>query len=109
MTNKLSDAFSDNIDSKLPIMRDRAREQIDLMFRVDDFERALALNAQIVEATTSRFSGKIAERDMADLERKLSADMLMLLEMSRHMHERGKALIKQAEKVAQTIPDWEAV
>jgi hypothetical protein len=90
-------------------MKDRARAQIDLIFRVDDFERALALNTQIVEATTSRFSGKIDERDLVDLERKLSADMLMLLEMSRHMHERGKALIKQAEKVAQSIPDWEAV
>ena len=98
-----------SIEAVLPTMKERARDHIHLMFLVDDFQRALDLNMDIVSGTVNRFSGKLSEKDRENLEFKLSADMLMLLEMARNLSSRGKALIEQANKVMEKIPYWDEV
>ena len=98
-----------SIEAALPTMKERARDHIHLMFLVDDFQRALDLNMDIVSCTVSRFSGKLSEQDREKLEFKLSADLLMLLEMARNLSSRGKALIEQANKVMEKIPYWDEV
>ncbi len=107
MTEDKKDDQTADLDAMLPQLRERARDQIQLMFLIDDFERALLLNQQVVEATTERFSGKIASEDLPDLEAKLTPDMLMVREMTRHMADRGKALISQVNKIASEIPSWD--
>jgi len=77
------------------------------MFLVDDFQRALSLNMVIVDGTTRRFSGKLPDDVRENLELKLTADMLLLLEMARNLSIRGKALIAHAEKVIGKIPYWD--
>lgn len=109
MTENDKAKSADAVEASLPLMRERARDHIHLMFLVDDFQRAVSLNMTIVEATTVRFTGKLPEDVRNNLEQKLSADMLMLLEMARHMALRGKALIAQAEKVIGKIPYWDEV
>jgi hypothetical protein len=96
-----------SIEEALPTMKERARDHIHLMFLVDDFQRALDLNMSILSGTVNRFSGRLSEKDRENLEYKLSADMLMLLEMARNLSNRGKALIEQANKVIEKIPYWD--
>lgn len=98
-----------SIEAALPAMKERARDHISLMFLVDDFQRALNLNMTVVETTTTRFSGKLRDDVRDHLEQKLTADMLMLLEMARNLSIRGKALLAQAEKVIGKIPGWDEI
>ena len=98
-----------SIEADLPIMKERARDHVHLMFLVDVFQRALDHNMKIVSGTVNRFSGKLSEKDREKLEYKLSADMLMLLEMARNLSSRGKALLEQANKVIEKIPYWDQV
>lgn len=96
-----------SIEAVLPTMKERARDH--LTFLVDDFQRALGLNMEIVSCTVDRFSGKLSEKDREKLEYKLGADLLMVLEMARNLSSRGKALIEQANKVMEKIPYWDEV
>jgi len=59
MTDENNSKSESSIDAALPLMKERARDQIHLMFLVDDFQRANTLNMAVVEATTSRFSGSL--------------------------------------------------
>jgi hypothetical protein len=107
MTEHTKDKSLATIDAALPIMRERARDHIHLMFLVDDFQRANMLNITVVEATASRFSGSLPTDLKENLEQKLTTDMLMLLEMARNLSRCGMALIAQAEKVLSALPAWD--
>ncbi len=103
------DDFAAKIDATLPVMRERARDQIGLMFLVDDFQRALNLHLMVVTSTVERFTGKLDDDLKAGLELKLTGDLLMIQEMARNMSARGRALIEGAEKVVSKIPPWDIV
>jgi len=70
MTDENEFKSDTSIDAALPVMKERARNHIDLMFLVDDFQLANTLNITIVKATTSRFSGS----SPADLNEKPRAE-----------------------------------
>lgn len=84
------DDVAGDLNASLPEMRERARDHIHLMFLIDDFERALSLNMEVVDGTVTRFSGKLSDDLKANLEPKLTADLLMVLEMACNLRTRGK-------------------
>jgi len=68
MTCDNDEDVAGDLNASLPEMRERARDHIHLMFLIDDFERALSLNMEVVDGTVTRFSGKLSDDLKANLE-----------------------------------------
>jgi len=95
MTERTDDDLIASLQASLPVMRERARDRIGLMFLIDDFQRALDLHLVVLNGTVSRFSGRLSDELKTELEPKLTGDLLTVLEMARNLTSRGgKALIE---------------
>jgi hypothetical protein len=107
MTTNQRTMESPSLESASSTTRERARDEIHLMFLMDDFRRATTRHNLLVGSATTLVSFKAGEHMPPDAALKVAAEMLMVIEMARNVTACGEAMIKQAEKVIGKIPPWD--
>jgi hypothetical protein len=98
-----------SIEAALPIMSQRARDQIHLTFLIDDFNRAIMVHNLFAEAAVKFVADEARNHMPPDAARKMVFEMIAIREMARNVSKRGNILVAQVEKVVAQVPSWDTL
>ena len=92
------------IPRDLAAMRKQTRDLNEVQFAISEFERAEILLNEYLTTVLGSYAGALPDLPRAQLETKLTEDILMTQEVARTVHQRSRVLIELAHKLTQHSP-----